>query len=102
MNEYDEDLERLAKKYGGKVVLPEMFNDIQACFTHDAGGYWVSWIVYDGAKRKLARCDLMGEVKSTVEYYPEEGVLQDHLDTAIFGLILTPTDLIAVDSATDG
>lgn len=103
MNEYDEDLERLASRYGGKVVKPEMFDNTMVIFSCDKRGDWYAHVEYEGAARLLSRCDLMGDVWSTVEYYPEdEDVLQEHLDSAEFGLILTPTDLIAVDSATDG
>lgn len=103
MNEYDEDLQRLAEKYGGKVVTPEMFDNTVVVFRLDKRGDWYAQAEYEGAARLLSRCDLMGEVWSTVEYSPEDGdVLQDHIDSASFGLILTPSDLIAVDTATDG
>lgn len=101
--EEEEDLERLAEKYGGKVVKPELFSNTIVFFGCDDRGDWYASVEYEGIRRRLSRSDLMGEVWSTVEHSPEsENVLQDHFDSAIFGLILTPTDLIAVDSATDG
>lgn len=103
MNEHEEDLNRLALKLGGKVVEPDMFDYTLVFFNCDDRGFWSASVEYEGTRRKLSRCNLTGEVWGDYEYSPEEeDVLQVHFDAAVFGLILTPTDLVAIDSATDG